>query len=1064
MKKIHIALLFFLFVVPAFTLPISYCSTDTDDVVLEGEWIIDRASVERYINNSNHCTLPIVSQNSSPTYIVHVNPLPVTSKHLSYGAALNLKYFSGLSYDYLRKRLAGKTISLDVFIPKESISFNEAAPNKLRISIKSESNGRWVEYYGDHEFTSIRNDGHYKLTLKIPGKPIETKDKNIFNPEDTVLFLVEYYVIEGSTDQPSISFYFSDFRIEGLDLNPEDARWQFTEKGNASQDVFVPAFVKGSTFISSLGKGADFKFRSADVSDRAIHKFSGNLKNKFLIFSVFVPKELCFQPGTLSLAITGDHDTAYTTINDFHSCNLDGKVFLTLPLDSLSVSNNIEEIGNKFKIQLFLNTQNPHISDMMPLIIEPMAVRTGRLIPFDNKWKLRNMQNLTGSKDLTVREDSAIGDSPLTVKKLAQDLYQLDATMRLQGGINWDNPLYRIELMRNLENEPVDLGNQRVEVLINPLTDTTNVWQKPYRARIGLLDVNGNVMFGPNVSLSEGMNSVAYLDVSTTNPIPKGFVMPKFDPRNIRAVLVNFEASHALLDPVDIKVSLVDLMISPREYARISPFEVIDFAGFKRDPASWQLGRTISDAGGFIVGMNYPFPTIKIPKDIMEVPQIYPGIGVKINDARHLGYSSELTKETMIRDFKYLVSNNIGLVRIFVLGYLDGVFRWDERGVDIAEFGTGRKELMQKLSKMDVKSLARFLNDNENTVFTQNASGTFFGFNYYTMKDLIALLDILEQVEKDTGRRLTAAISLHDFLVADGIRHEGPWRKYAVGEHTEIITDPVIRVEAEALLWKMMKMMSRDERFYKYIALVEAMNEPENATAVVTRKNFVDLVNFVDENIYLIKDAIGPAVPVTIGTRSWPPDLQYWAVAGKGIDALVPHYWRSFESYNIDSPGLWPLDTPVGELWKRLGSPKGKRLTGMGEISPVGDLQSDLFRMEKAGYDFVLVWSYSGHDGHDAKPAMGKISQYQSGNLEFGRIKRLPRAIVEKAFTLLASTFRSIKEGGTEPSTQEILARLVKSPDVDVRKAAEEILEVIRLKNIPISEENLSFLRNRALS
>jgi len=175
----------------------------------------------------------------------------------------------------------------------------------------------------------------------------------------------------------------------------------------------------------------------------------------------------------------------------------------------------------------------------------------------------------------------------------------------------------------------------------------------------------------------------------------------------------------------------------------------------------------------------------------------------------------------------------------------------------------------------------------------------------------------------------------------------------------------------------LMKMLKEDDRFYRYVAAVEIMNEPANGTKLATRERFADLVNFVGEGLYLLKDALGPTIPVSVGFRSWPYDLAYWRPVGEGIDLLIPHYWESLESYNIDTPGLWPLDMPVEELWKFLGQSPDGRLTGMGEISPVGNLTRNLDRLKKAGYDFALIWSYSGHDGHDAKPVMNKISAYQ---------------------------------------------------------------------------------------
>jgi len=1019
-----------------------------------------------------------VDEIHSRTYFVDPGPLPPTDKRIGYGGALNLKYYSGISYDYLQNNLPGKTISVDILMPEGSLSSFKPIPNKLRITIKSEKDGEWAEYYGKKEWISVKEAGKYNVRLEIPEKAVPAGAKKTFYPENTVLFAVDYYLMEGSKRQSYVLFSFSDFSIEGIDLDPDDLKWQFTKNGYALEGVYLPYFVKGSTLINSMGEKVDLEFKKLKVPEMTGHASAGNIEELFLSLPVFIPKELRAQKGTLALTVKGDSETVRSCVKDFSSCNLEGMVFLTLPLDAFDIKENIKKVTEDMTIGLRIKTLKPHAPDMMPIVLGPLKIKQGQLVPFDKNWRVRDVQGLGGYKKIDVRQDGLIGEGGITAAALESDLYQLDMTTRLRGGIDWQNPLYRVELMRDFDPGPVDLDNIRVEVFVSPLTDTTDAWQKPFRARVGLLDVNDNVMFGPNVSLSEGLPSIACLDVSTTNPLPKGLVMPGFDAGKVKAILINLEASHGKMAPRDINISFADLAIRPREYTRPGPLKSIDFSRFKRDPGSWQITGIIGDTGGYVVGINYPFPVIDVPEEVLKVPHVYPGVGMKPNDPMHLGFSSEITRKTIRGDFEKFVHDNINIVRLFVLGHLGGVFTWDEKGKDISGFGEGMESLVQDAAGMSVERFAEFLNKNEDRFFLKDTRGHILGLEEHVIDDFTALLDILEQIEKDTGKKLVAILSLYDFMIGDGVKEEGPFRLYTVGEHPEVVTDPLTKVKAQALLWKIMKILSRDERFYRYIAVVEIMNEPANATDLATKKDFVELLNFVGEGLYLLKDALGPSMPVSVGFRSWAEDLRYWAPIAGGVDILMVHYWESLESYNIDSPALWPLDMPAKRLWAYLGAKKQGRLTGMGEISPGGDFRGNLFRLEKAGYDFSLVWSYSGHDGHNAKPVMDEIAQYQVGNYKFAKLKKMPREYVRHAFLYILTARelfiaqRNTKAGsaGNDPTDPDseffsyLSGRAKNISDEKLRYAVEEILLISMLKGIPLNRGNIKFLLLDAVS
>lgn len=1035
------------------------------DTILGGFWEVDE--------NSPY-TVFSVDQNSSRTWLVSSGLLPETNKRISYGGALNLKYHTGLSYDYLQKNIKGKTISVDVLVPKGALSSSKVIPNKLRVSLKSERNGEWADYYGDAEWTNVREEGLYGFSLTVPEEPIEYDNRNTFYPDNSILFAIDYFLMEGSANNSSvINYSFFNFKIDGMPIDPASLKWQFTENGYADTEKYLPEFPKSSTFINAMGSGIDLDYRDMLPDNAEVHKFSGPLKDFFLTLAVFIPEELRQQKGTLALTLKDDAGRVRSSVKNFSSCNLEGKVFLTLQLDPFTVQDAIENLGRDSSIRLRIKTTAPHTQEMLPIVLEPIQIKQGRLVPFNEKWDVRDPQGLGAYPELEITQNELLTKSGIGVKDLSDGSYQMDTIMMLKGGIDWLNPYYKVELVKEYA-EPVNLDNMHLEVIMSPLTDTTDVWQKPFRGRIGLIDAGGNLMFGPNVSLSEGLSNMATLEVSTTNPIPKGLVTPGFDPHKVKAIVINIEASHARLEPREIRISFINLAITPREYTRTSPLKVIDFSKFKRDIASWELTKMLTRYAGYLVGINYPFPVIDVPENIMKVPQIYPCVGQKSFDIMHFGFGSPITKETAIRDFKTFSASNITLVRLLMLGHLEGVYTFDEQGRDISGFGEGMESLVQETAGMSVEKLTEFLNKNEDSFFLKTDTGTLKGLEKHVYEDFVALLDVLETVEKETGKRLMVSLALYDFLLGDGATKEGPLRMFEVGEHPEVVIDPLTKVKAQALLWKLMKQLSQDERFYRYVAMIEIMNEPANATLLSTRKHFIDLLNFVGEGMYLVKDAIGPKIPVSVGFRSWPGDLRYWAPISEGLDVLNMHYWESLESYNIDTPGLWPLDMPVRELWKALGTKADGRPTGMGEISPGGDITKNLNRLEDAGYDFALLWSYSGHDGHNAKPVMREIADYQAANRKIARLRGKPRETLEASFEYMKSARRNFETGAldvkdTDADFFAYLASKVRPDNLDriedtqIRRTVAEVLLISMFKKMSLTPDNIKSLEKKVL-
>jgi len=1052
---------------------LSACPARAEGIELAGVWSVNQdhslsARTEER-DSSGFEMVPV----SSRLYLVNSGPIPEDTEKPSCGGALNLKYYSGISYDYLQQHLAGKTVSLKVIIPSDLVGVGGGA-NRIRVTLKSEKDGEWADYYTKDSWLMVKSPGTYDIHVKIPEGPVQTESGAVFYPDNTILVAVEFDIFDKTKAYENIVFAFYDFMIEGVDLDQEYLKWQFVDGGYSVEGVYLSDFAPGSTAIYSMGPDLMLDLKDKGGLPRNVI-LPGTKQEAFLTLKLFVPEELRLQKGTFAFTFRGAGGETRSSVKSFDSCNLEGDVYLTVPLDAFIQDMPVNDAISAAEIDLRIKTAKTHALGMMPFVISPLEVQQGHLIPFDDKWNVRDIQGLGGYSGLDIRDDLALGEKGFTVRSLDKGSYQLDLATRLQGGIDWTNPYYRVELIRELEDGPIDLDNMHLEVIISPLDDSTDSWQMPFRARLGVMDTGGAFMFGPNISLSEGLPSVASLDVSINNPIPKGLTSPGFDPKKIKAIIINFEGSHGPQPVRTIKASLVNLSLSPREYPSTSAIKKIDFSSVKSNPEKWQVRELIKKSGGFLVGINYPFPVVDVPPDVLKVPQIYPCVGMKPTDPRHFGMSGHDSRKAAVKAFSLFAEKDLSLVRMLILGHLTGVFEWGPKGTDIKDFGKGMEPLVQEAAGMSVEKLAAFLNENEETFFVRDDSGTLLGLEEHVMPDFTGILDILEEIERTTGKRLVADLSLYDFLIGDGSEAEGPFRIYTVGEHPEVVTDQLIKTKALCLTWKILRDLSRDPRFLRYVGIVEIMNEPANATILSTRKHFVDLLNFVGEGIYLVKDAIGPDIPVTAGFRSWPEDLRYWAPIGDGVDILMPHYWESLESYNIDIPEMWLLDTPAKSLWDHLGQKPGDRLTGMGEIAPRGKLKSNLFRLEKAGYDFALIWSFSGHDGHDARPVMDKIGEYQEANLIFGKIRSLPKDIRTNVFIYLKTAFllfdlQEIKEhGGMPPAGQEkrfpdfMVERLKKMKNAELKAAITDVMTVAALKEVPLSQENIQFLGGRAL-
>ncbi|MBD3296993.1 MAG: hypothetical protein GF392_06445, partial [Candidatus Omnitrophica bacterium] len=456
-------------IILAFTLfCASHLNAGAEGIKVPGSWDISDSRNLKALKDFKSSTVTI------PTYMYLVNsgPLPANPQKPSYGGALNLKYYSGISYSYLQDHFPGKTVSLKVIIPEELVGIGGGA-NRLRVTLKSEKDGQWADYYTKESWVMVKDPGTYEVKIRIPEAPVKTPSGTIFYPRNTILAVVEYDIFDMTKDYKSVVFEFYDFSIGDIALDPTYLKWQFVDNGYTVGGSYLESFSPGSTAIYSLGSGGTIDFERKAEAHRELDILDTR-EQAFLTVKAFIPSRLRAQKGRLALTARGPSGKTRSAVKSFDSCNLEGDVYLTVPLDSFLKDYPINKLLEKLSLDLRVRTSNPHVPGMTPFIISPVKIQSGYLIPFDNKWRVRDIQGLGAYPGMDVREDLSPGKSNFTVASLGKDQYQLDLATKLKGGIDWQNPYYRVELVRPLKNAPVDMDNMHLEVLMSPLTDTTD--------------------------------------------------------------------------------------------------------------------------------------------------------------------------------------------------------------------------------------------------------------------------------------------------------------------------------------------------------------------------------------------------------------------------------------------------------------------------------------------------------------------------------------------------------------------------------------------------------------
>jgi hypothetical protein len=200
---------------------------------------------------------------------------------------------------------------------------------------------------------------------------------------------------------------------------------------------------------------------------------------------------------------------------------------------------------------------------------------------------------------------------------------------------------------------------------------------------------------------------------------------------------------------------------------------------------------------------------------------------------------------------------------------------------------------------------------------------------------------------------------LLDFGLADGVARSGPDGAWPVAEHAELVTDPGKRGQLVAALEGFMRPFAD----HPAVLAWDVMNEPDNATAVVTPEHFADLQALVRDLVDAVHRAGGLA---TVGQRNAYEPGRFWR--GRVADDLGQvHYYPLVET----RPNPSPFGVALGPVF-------GPLPAGWGELQAYpGEIERQLRTARRAGHRLFMFWSWRGHednaDGFAVQPYAQEI-------------------------------------------------------------------------------------------
>ena len=499
------------------------------------------------------------------------------------------------------------------------------------------------------------------------------------------------------------------------------------------------------------------------------------------------------------------------------------------------------------------------------------------------------------------------------------------------------------ELVFDLRRSPLSRrpwGNQSLvsaDIRVSPeFVDGKRNWARSHRARLFVVDRGGRRLYLPYVSAvdrparTDGWMRLEGRPTADV-PIPLGHIDRGFDPDRVVAVGLNLEAFNRPGEAVSGQIDVRDLKVvfEPATAPNVLPADPAILAGEKA--RARRMRERLRARCGITDDRMAVGVNLAWPSAVSpegETLQLYG----RILDGGEpwWGQLWDIGTETVARSV-----------------------REDFRGIR-AIFG--EKALVRLWLFSDLRAGIAFDKAQNPTTITPRA-----------VQNMGRLLALAQEEE------VVLIPVLLDFGMADGLSRLGPDGAWEVGERPELITDSAKRARLVELLVGFV----RHFKDHPAILAWDVMNEPGNAAAVVNPRDFGHLQALLRETTLGIQAAGEMA---TVGYRNI-PDTQRFFRGRVPTDLGQVHYYPLVETRKNPTSFAARMRASFGPL------PAG---WGEAQVLP-GFIARQLAQVRRAGHDYLMFWSWRGHeesgDGFAIQPHGEEIKK---ALLRLGRARAAP--------------------------------------------------------------------------
>jgi hypothetical protein len=453
-------------------------------------------------------------------------------------------------------------------------------------------------------------------------------------------------------------------------------------------------------------------------------------------------------------------------------------------------------------------------------------------------------------------------------------------------------------------------------------------WYRAHRGRLFVVDARGKRLYLPNTAIVDRPASTdGWLKLSgrpsADVPAPLGFMDAGFDAAKITGVGIAVEAFNREGEIVEGPIELRDLKVTfePVATSTVLPPDPAIIAG-EAERGARMNARLEQRCGvgpkGMAVGVNLAWPTAKAPDG---------------DDLQLYGQTLDASDKWWDRRW------DLGEAAV-----ADSV-RADFRAIK-ATFGAGAVVRVWLLA--DLRAGMTFDAQGDPVRVTERARA-----NMKVLLDLAA------------AEQVVLIPVLLDFGLADGVNKMGPDGAWKVPERPDLIVDEGKRKRLVAVLEDFVKGFAG----HPAVLAWDVFNEPENAVAVVTPRNFGALQSLIKE---LVDAVHRQGEFATVGHHDV-PDPQKFFRGRVASDLGQAHYYPFVETRGNPTPFGVKMDKTFGAL-----------PAGWGEVQArKGQIAAQVDAARNAGHRLLMFWSWRGHqstgDGFAVQPYADEIKRAVAG-------------------------------------------------------------------------------------